>query len=193
MAGDNPFNAGPGGAKKAAPAKKAQATAPAAGGGVAVADADEDAAPDTSLTADASSVPEGTDPFADPGSGGSDYKFAELIDELLLIEPYEFDKMVTTVSKGELQDFVRANIIRLDNENELVEDVLVFQTAVIRSLKKVMRGTAVWSIGRLYRGVAKGGKSAPYLLAEATPEEKQQAIAVAKQMKLTLTRTAGIL
>lgn len=181
----NPFNAGNTATKAAPPGKKAAPAKAAAKAGAA------EEAPEAGTPVSPGRA--GGDPFASPSSSMSEYKISDLLGELLMVRPYEADKMITSVSKGELQDYVRAELIRLDNENERVDDVLVFQTVLVRSFKKIMRGYNVWTVGRLELGTAKGGKNAPYLLNEATPEEVQQAVAVATQLGLQLHRDAPIL
>jgi hypothetical protein len=136
------------------------------------------------------------DPFAAPSSsGGGDYKFQEFLGELLLVRPTEIDQMVTTASKGELQDYVRVDVYRLENPVELedgttgpefVEDMLVFQTVLFKRFKKVLQGPNSWAIGRLSRGVEKNGHSAPYLFGDATPEEIDAAYKWSQEMGLEL-------
>lgn len=149
------------------------ATATKPKGGLAAAGGDEDSEPKT--------VRRG-DPFAMPSGGGGDYKFSEFLGELLLVRPTEEGTMDTEVAND--SEYVRADVVRLDNENEQVEDLLVFQVALIRTLKKVMRGPNEWVLGRLARGEAKKGKSAPYILSKPTDEEIAQAEEVMEQLGL---------
>lgn len=112
-----------------------------------------------------------TDPFALPGGGGSGYKFTEFEGELLLVKPLERDVVSTEIDAN--SDVIRCDVIRLENENEQVEDMLVFQTALRRTLGRVLDGPNEWVLGRLGRGTAKKGKSAPWILTK--PEEAEAA------------------
>lgn len=129
------------------------------------------------------SVGAGGDPFALPSGGGSDYRFAEFLGELLLIRPDEADAMATKVSKGELQEFVRMDVIRLDNDNERCDDVISFHQAIVRDLKKVLRGPNEWILGRLAQGEEKKGNP-PYILEKPTAEDITRAKAVMKELGL---------
>lgn len=123
------------------------------------------------------------DPFALPTSGGGgDYKFTDFVGELLLVRPIEVDTMVTKISPD--SEFVRVDTVRLDNENERVDDLLVFGTALIRTFKTVLRGDSEWVLGRLELGEAKNGKNAPYILAQPTKDEIDLAYAVMTDMAL---------
>ncbi len=129
-------------------------------GGLAAANGDE---PPTT-------PPRSGDPFALPSSGGGgDYKFTEFLGELLLVRPVEVDTMVTKISPD--SEFVRVDTIRLDNENERVDDLLVFGTALIRTFKSVLRGDNEWVLGRLEMGEAKNGKNAPYILTQPAADD----------------------
>lgn len=145
--------------------KKPVNTAVKSRGGLATANGDSEPAP----------VRRSGDPFALPTSGGSDYKFTEFLGELLLVKPIEVDTMVTKISPD--SEFVRVEVIRLDNENERVDDLLVFGTALIRTFKAVLRGDSEWVLGRLEMGSPTPGKNAPYILSQPTKDE----IAVAQQ------------
>lgn len=132
---------------------------------------------------DAEPTPAGPrDPFALPSNGSSDYKFTDFLGELLLIRPTGEDVMQTKISAE--TEVVRADVIRLDNENEQVEDLLVFQSALIRNLRKVLRGPNEWVLGRLSMGEAKNGKSAPYILDKPSAEEITKAQNVMEQLGL---------
>lgn len=181
MTKPNPFSGGPAGATATAPAKKAPAKKAANG---APPESAEDNVADTSLGRPAAPAQKRTDPFATPSGGGSDYAAKDLIGELLLIRPSEIDSMYTKVSKpGEgPSPYARAEVWRLENpgedgQPEYIEEFLWFQEGIIRAMKKVLRGPNALSLGRLIRGQEKNGKSAPYLLDPATPEETEQALA----------------
>jgi hypothetical protein len=122
------------------------------------------------------------DPFATAGGGGAEYKIREFLGELLLVKPIEVDTMQTTISPE--SEFCRVDVIRLDNENEKVEDLLVFQTALLRTLKRVLRSDDEWVLGRLELGQEKKGKNAPYILTAPTEEDVARARAVMTELGL---------
>lgn len=123
-----------------------------------------------------------SDPFSLPSSGGSDYKFTDFLDELLLVNPVSVETMTTKIAAD--TEVVRVNVIRLDNNNEQVDDLLVFQSALIRNLKKVLRGPNDWVLGRLAMGSPSPGKNAPYILEKPTAEEIAKAKGVMQQLGL---------
>lgn len=125
----------------------------------------------------------GGDPFARPtGGGGDGYKFVDFLGELVMVKPIEVGTMVTKISPE--TEFVRVDCVRLDNENEYCEDLLVFGSALIRVFKTVLRGPRSWTVGRLQMGEAKNGRNAPYILSEATKEELVAAQEVYNEMGL---------
>lgn len=113
------------------------------------------------------------DPFAVPSGGGGDYKFTEFVGELLLVRPTEVEVRATSVDPN--TECVHVDVIRLDNENEQVDDMLVFGSALIRTFKAVMRGDNDWVLGRLEMGEAKKGRNAPYILTTPTEDDVTQA------------------
>lgn len=151
------------------------ATATKARGGLAAANGDADpiAAPPRRG---------GGDPFALPSSGGGDYKFTEFLGELLLVRPTEAGVMPTKIDPE--SEFVRVDVIRLDNENEQVEDLIVFASALIRTFKAVLRGDNEWVLGRLQMGEAKNGKNAPYILTQPGSEDIALAQGVMSELGL---------
>lgn len=183
MAG-NPFpsKGGTATATKAPPAaaSKAPPAAASKGSGLDVANGADDPT-STAAPAGVGASASG-DPFAEP-SGMSDYKFADFNGELLLIRPDEIDQMVTKVSKGELQDFVRMDVIRMDNDNERCDDVISFHQAIVRTLRKVLNGPNDWVLGRLDQGENTKGNP-PYILTPATEEEKTRAYGVMAELGL---------
>ena len=122
------------------------------------------------------------DPFALPSTGSGDYKFTDFLGELLLIRPTLLDTMATKISAE--SEVIHCDVIRLDNDNEQVDDLLVFQTALLRSLKAVLRGENDWVLGRLNMGEAKNGKNAPYLLDKPSAEDIAKARGVMEQLGL---------
>lgn len=132
--------------------------------------------------AEPTTVSNGADPFSLPSSGGSDYKFTDFLNELLLVNPIGVETMTTKIAPE--TEVVRVNAIRLDNDNEQVDDLLVFQSALIRNLKKVLRGPNEWVLGRLTMGSPSPGKNAPYILDKPTAEEIAQAKGVMQELGL---------
>lgn len=162
MAGNNPFDN----------PVKGTSTAAKTRGGLAAANGDGEPTPVGPR-----------DPFALPsGGGGGDYKFTEFLGELLLIRPTALETMSTKIAAD--TEVVRVDAIRLDNDNEQVEDLLVFASALIRNFKKVMRGPNEWVLGRLVLGEAKNGKNAPYILEQPTESEINQARLVMESLGL---------
>ena len=127
-------------------------------------------------------APKPKDPFATPGGGGGGYKFTEFEGELLLIKPIERDVISTEISAE--TKTIRCDVIRMDNENEQVDDMLVFQVALLRTLGRVLDGPNEWVLGRLGRGTAKKGKSAPWILTKPDEAESKQAYTVMEQLGL---------
>lgn len=132
--------------------------------------------PDTGSQPDAfapagAAAPEG-DPFATPSGPGSGEKITDYMDRLLLVTPTEHVEDMST-SIGDT-DAVRANVVVLDGDQPGYEvpDMLVFQTALKRDLIRVLKGTATMMLGRLGKGEAKKGKSAPYIFIPPTDEDK---------------------
>ncbi|SIB68347.1 hypothetical protein [Mycobacteroides abscessus] len=123
-----------------------------------------------------------TDPFALPGGGGSGYKITEFEGELLLIKPIERDVIPTEISAE--TKCIRCDVVRLENENEQVEDMLVFQTALLRTLGRVIDGPNEWVLGRLGKGTAKKGKSAPWILTKPDEAEAEHAGKVMAELGL---------
>lgn len=166
----NPFD----NPKSGAATKTAAKPEPKAKGGLATANGDDEPT--------AAAPPRAGDPFALPSGGGGDYNFTDFLNELLLVRPTEYVAEFTT--KRGVTDVVRVDVIRLDNDNEFVEDVLVFQMALKRNLKKVLRGPNEWVLGRLALGEAKNGNNAPYILDKPTEDEIAHASEVMKQLGL---------
>jgi len=112
------------------------------------------------------------DPFAEPAGLSTD-RITDMLGSLLLVRPTEYIEEMST-SSGDT-DAVRADIAILDETEEpgrVAEGVLIFQMALKRDLRKVMKDGMPFLLGRLQRGQAKGNKSAPYLFARPTDEDK---------------------
>jgi hypothetical protein len=100
--------------------------------------------------------------FTAPASSEASVKPADLQGHLLIISPVEFKTGITT-SLGEA-DAIEVNIVDLDT-NEEHNSVLFFNVALKSALKPNI-GKQV--LARIGQGVAKPGKSAPWILVNAT-------------------------
>ena len=108
--------------------------------------------------------------FSAPSSSTESVKVADLAGALLIIEPIEYKVGIQTVH-GET-DAIEVNLVDLDN-NKTYNNVLFFNVALKNALKAKV-GQKV--LARIGQGVAKPGKSAPWILNDATGD----AAAVAK-------------
>lgn len=110
------------------------------------------------------------DPFAAPAAPGEGIKWQDFNGALLLIEPKEVATGIQT-SYG-TTDAVRADVAVLDGPHAgaTIPDTLVFPKVLQGQLKSQI-GAKV--LGRLGQGTAKPGQSAPWLLSEATDQDKQ--------------------
>lgn len=116
----------------------------------------------------------GGDPFSTP-TGGGGAKVADYFGNLLLVKPLELIKdMQTSIGTS---DAMRADAYILDGTipGEEVTDMLFFQQALRRDLERTLRGGSPFLLGRLGRGTAKQGKSAPWIF--ESPTEQDQALA----------------
>jgi len=108
-------------------------------------------------------------PFKDPSAGGDKLPLAELEGSLLLFDVVkQADEMQT--SFGPATPIV-ANIAVLDGprKGERFDDALVFP----RKLQSQLRSSiGEMVLGRLAKGTAKAGQSAPWQLETATDAEK---------------------
>lgn len=116
---------------------------------------------------------------AAPASSGIQWE--EYENKLLLIEPLEVEKGITTVhskTPGDT-DATRANVFVVlskdGSKHEDMEDVLVFPKVLQGQLRKVV-GTGV-VFGRLVKGEKKPGKNPPWTLADPTPADTKAASA----------------
>ena len=122
--------------------------------------------------------------FTPPATSSGDYvKMADLNGHLCIFSPVEFIESIAT-AMGETSA-VKANIVDLDTDTEH-EDVLLFNKAIITSLKSNIGAQVLARVGQ---GIAKPGKSAPWILNDATGD----ATAVGKATAyLAAKATAGI-
>lgn len=97
-----------------------------------------------------------------PSEGGS-VKVADLAGQLLIIEPIEYKTEIQTVHGA--TDAVAVNIVNLDANNSRHDNVLFFNVALKNALRNKV-GQKV--LARIGQGTAKPGKSAPWILLDAT-------------------------
>ena len=101
--------------------------------------------------------------FTAPTQGGGDsVKVADLAGKLLIITPIEHKKEITTVHG--VTDAIEVNIVDLDGD-ETHNNILFFNIALKNALKDKI-GQRV--LARIGQGTAKAGKSAPWVLIDAT-------------------------
>jgi hypothetical protein len=101
--------------------------------------------------------------FTAPTQGGGDsVKVADLAGKLLIITPIEHKREITTVHG--VTDAVEVNIVDLDAD-ETHDNILFFNIALKNALKDKI-GQKV--LARIGQGTAKPGKSAPWVLIDAT-------------------------
>lgn len=115
-----------------------------------------------------------TSPFTSPASSGGDsVKPADLQGHLLIIKPVEYKTGIQT-SLGEAEA-IEVDVVDLDTSTEHTS-VLFFNVA-LRSALKPNIGKSV--LARIGQGVAKPGKSAPWILIDATTDADAVAKATA--------------
>jgi len=100
--------------------------------------------------------------FESPATTTAGPKPADLQGHLLIIAPTSYETGIQT-SLGEAEA-IRCNVTDLDT-NEEHSDVLFFNTALRSGLKSRIGSQVLTRIGQ---GVAKPGKSAPWILLDAT-------------------------
>ena len=109
--------------------------------------------------------------FSSPSTTSEGIKVADLANHLLIIEPVEYKTGIDTVhGKAEA---VEVNVVDLDNGNAKHDNLLWFNVALRNALKTKIGHKVLARIGQ---GSAKPGKSAPWILLDATAD----ASAVAK-------------
>ena len=109
--------------------------------------------------------------FSSPSTTSEGVKVADLANHLLIIEPVEYKTGIDTVhGKAEA---VEVNVVDLDNANAKHDSLLWFNVALRNALKTKI-GQKV--LARVGQGAAKPGKSAPWILIDATGD----ATAIAK-------------
>ena len=114
-----------------------------------------------------------TDMFDGPGSA-SGVVWAEIEGSLLLIKPIKAEEGIQTAF-GEAAA-VRADLTVLDGpqKGEEYNDTLIFPKGLQAQVKGNC-GTGRFNLGRLGKGQAKPGQSAPWLLGDPTDQDKDVA------------------
>jgi hypothetical protein len=103
--------------------------------------------------------------FTPPATNSGDYvKIGDLNGHLCIFTPTEFIESITT-SMGD-STAIKADIVDLDSGEEH-EGVLLFNKALITSLKANIGAQVLARVGQ---GIAKPGKSAPWILNDATTD-----------------------
>ena len=108
--------------------------------------------------------------FASPGNQSESVKVADLANHLLIITPTEYKTGIQTVHG--IAEAVEVNVYDLDT-NTAHNSLLWFNVALRNALKTKLNQKVLARIGQ---GPAKPGKSAPWILLDATSD----AIAIAK-------------
>jgi hypothetical protein len=111
--------------------------------------------------------------FAAPAGQSESVKPADLKGHLLIIKPVEYKTSIQT-SLGEA-DAIEVDLVDLDTNTEHTS-VLFFNVALKSALKPNI-GKSV--LARMGEGVAKPGKSAPWILVDATADAEAVAKATA--------------
>ena len=108
--------------------------------------------------------------FASPGNQSESVKVADLANHLLIITPVEYKTGIQTVHG--IAEAVEVNVYDLDTSTEY-NSLLWFNVALRNALKTKLNQKVLARIGQ---GPAKPGKSAPWILLDATSD----ATAIAK-------------
>lgn len=108
--------------------------------------------------------------FASPGNQSESVKVADLANHLLIITPVEYKTGIQTVHG--IAEAVEVNVYDLDT-NTAHNSLLWFNVALRNALKTKLNQKVLARIGQ---GPAKPGKSAPWILLDATSD----ATAIAK-------------
>lgn len=100
--------------------------------------------------------------FTAPSTSNESVKVADLAGQLLIITPVEYKTGIQTVHGK--ADAIEVNIVNLDT-NKTHDSVLFFNVALKSALKSKINEKVLARIGQ---GSAKPGKSAPWILIDAT-------------------------
>jgi len=102
--------------------------------------------------------------FASPAAASTGPKPADLQGQLLIFKPIEYRSGIETVNGP--ADAISCDVINLDS-GEAHSDVLFFNIAIRNALRPLI-GQRV--LGRIQQGVAKPGKTAPWIIADASQD-----------------------
>lgn len=102
--------------------------------------------------------------FASPGNQSESVKVADLANHLLIITPIEYKTGIQTVHG--IAEAVEVNVFDLDTNTEH-NSLLWFNVALRNALKTKLNQKILARIGQ---GAAKPGKSAPWILLDATTD-----------------------
>jgi hypothetical protein len=108
--------------------------------------------------------------FAAPSNANETVKVADLAGHLLIVKPVEYKTGIATVHGD--AEAIEVNIVDLDTNKE--HSSLLWFNVALRNALKTKIGQSV--LARIGQGAAKPGKSAPWVLVDATSD----AAAVAK-------------
>ena len=111
-----------------------------------------------------------TDPFSDPGKGGDRVPLDELVDTLLAFQVHSVEREIET-SFGP-SDAVKCDVHALDGDHkgDAWHDTLIFPRVLQSQLSGKVGGIV---LGRLGKGTAKPGQSAPWQLDDPTDADRQ--------------------
>lgn len=113
-----------------------------------------------------------SDTFDSPSSGA---RITDFEGSLLLVKPTALEEEISTTYGP--ADAIVADVVVLDGKEanpEPYTDVYIFQKA-LRGQLKAKVGTGRYVLGRLGKGTAKSGQSAPWLLQDPTDGDKETA------------------
>jgi hypothetical protein len=113
-----------------------------------------------------------SDAFDSPSSGA---RITDFENSLLLVKPTSREEQIPTTFGP--ADAIVADVVVLDGSEtnpEPYTDVYVFQKALQGQLKAKV-GSGRYVLGRLGKGTAKPGQSAPWLLTDPTEKDKETA------------------
>jgi len=111
---------------------------------------------------------------AAPGTGDK-LDLKSLLGSLLYVTVTEYVTGIETAFG--VTDAIRANVAVLDGEHkgDTFTDTLVFPSVLVGQLKAAVGATDPNVVGRLGQGLAKPGKSAPWVLNEPSPADLEVA------------------
>lgn len=112
--------------------------------------------------------------FTQPSSGGDFFTAKDHEGALLLIKPLSFEQGISTQMGP--SDAVKANVIILDgpNKDQEFNDTLIFPKVLVSQVKANLTNNQ-WVLGRLGKGQAKPGQSAPWQLQEFSQQDAELA------------------